>query len=144
MKRVNLFVAVATMVQNPLRDKIESACATSGTQVVLRSRQRTSVSEHNTVLMKTWLLALVFSATLPAQPPKMHLPDETAGLDGIVRTLISAFDQADIVALGEWHGRIRLDSDLRIAMVRHRDFAKKVRSIVVEFGSTTEQSTLDR
>ena len=29
-------------------------------------------------------------------------------------------------------------------MVRHPDFAKKVRSIVVEFGSTTEQSTLDR
>src|SRR5688500_20174367 len=56
---------------------------------------------------------------------------------------MSAFDQADIVALGEAHGR-RLDSDLRIAVVRHPDFARKVRSIVVEFGSTTEQSTLDR
>jgi hypothetical protein len=72
------------------------------------------------------------------------LPDEAAGLDGIVSALIAAFDQADVVALGEWHGRIRLDSDLRIALVRHPDFAKKVRSIVVEFGSTTEQSTLDR
>src|SRR5262249_5529533 len=51
--------------------------------------------------------------------------------------------QFDVVALGEAHGR-RLDSDLRIALVRHPDFAKKVRSIVVEFGSTTEQSTLDR
>jgi hypothetical protein len=29
-------------------------------------------------------------------------------------------------------------------LVRHPDFAKKVRSIVVEFGSTTEQATLDR
>jgi len=57
---------------------------------------------------------------------------------------LSAFDQVDIVALGEWHGRIPLDSDLRIALVRHPDFAKKVRSIVVEFGSTTEQSTVDR
>src|SRR6266496_61644 len=37
-----------------------------------------------------------------------------------------------------------LNTDLRIAVVRHPDFAKKVRSIVVEFGSTTEQSTLDR
>jgi hypothetical protein len=45
--------------------------------------------------------------------------------------------------LGEAHER-QLDSDLRIAVVRHPDFAKKVRSIVVEFGSTTEQSTLDR
>ena len=77
-------------------------------------------------------------------PPKVRLPDESAGIDGVVRTLISAFDQSDIVALGEWHGRIRLDSDLRIALVRHPDFAKKARSIVVEFGSTTEQSTLDR
>lgn len=71
------------------------------------------------------------------------MPDEAAGLDGIARTLISAFDHADIVALGEAHKR-RLDSDLRIALVRHPDFAKKVRVIVVEFGSTTEQTTLDR
>jgi hypothetical protein len=91
-------------------------------------------------------LVLICALALPAmaQPPKLRLPDEAAGLDGIVRTLISAFDQVDIVALGEWHGRIGLDSDLRIALVRHPDFAKKVRSIVVEFGSTTEQSTLDR
>jgi len=94
--------------------------------------------------MKPWLAPLLFATSLLGQPPKVRLPDEVAGLDGIVRTLISAFDQADIVALGEWHGRIRLDSDLRIALVRHPDFAKKVRSIMVEFGSTTEQSTLDR
>jgi uncharacterized iron-regulated protein len=94
--------------------------------------------------MKPWLLALLFSATLPGQPPKPHLPEESAGLEAIVQTLISTFDRADIVALGEWHGRIPLDSDLRIAIVRHPDFQKKVRSIVVEFASTTEQSTLDR
>jgi len=76
-------------------------------------------------------------------PPNVRLPDEAAGVDGVVRALISAFDQADIVALGEAHMR-RADSDLRIALVRHLDFAKKVRSIVVEFASTTEQSTLDR
>ena len=93
--------------------------------------------------------ALVTVGVLPeaaaqrAAPTKVRLPDESAGIDGIARTLISAFDQADIVALGEAHGR-RLDSDLQIALVRHPDFAKKVRSIVVEFGSTTEQSVLDR
>jgi hypothetical protein len=75
--------------------------------------------------------------------PQLRLPDESTGIDGIARTLISAFDQIDILALGEAHGR-KLDSDLRIAVVRHPDFAKKVRSIVVEFGSTSEQSTLDR
>src|SRR5215472_12231600 len=75
--------------------------------------------------------------------PNPPLADESTGIDGIARTLVSAFDQFDIIALGEAHGR-KLDSDLRIAVVRHPDFAKKVRSIVVEFGSTTEQSTLDR
>src|ERR1043166_4308938 len=78
-----------------------------------------------------------------AAPPKVSLPDESTGIDGIARALVAAFNQADVVALGEAHQR-KLDSDLRIAMVRNPDFAKKVRFIVVEFGSTTEQSTLDR
>src|SRR5688572_19145310 len=83
------------------------------------------------------------AAAKPGTQSKARLPDQSAGIDAIARTLVSAFDQVDVVALGETHGR-RLDSDLRIAVVRHPDFAKKVRSIVVEFGSTTEQSTLDR
>jgi hypothetical protein len=78
-----------------------------------------------------------------AARPNIRLPDEAAGLDAIVRTLIAAFDQVDIVALGEAHER-RVDSDLRLALVRHPDFAKRVRSIVIECGSVTEQSTLDR
>jgi hypothetical protein len=90
-------------------------------------------------------LILICALAVPAiAQPKLVLPDEAAGLDGIVRALISAFDQVDIVALGEAHGAFALDSDLRIALVRHPDFARKVRSIVVEFGSTTEQATLDR
>jgi hypothetical protein len=75
--------------------------------------------------------------------PPVRLPDEAAGINGIVRALISAYDQFDIVALGEYHGR-PIDSDLRIALVRHPEFAKKVRTIVVEWGSTLEQTTLDR
>jgi len=78
-----------------------------------------------------------------ATPPKVTLPDEAAGIDGVVRALISVYDQVDVVALGESHQR-RIDSDLRIALVRHPDFAKKVRSIVVEFATSTEQTTLDR
>src|SRR5688572_27314185 len=77
-----------------------------------------------------------------AAPPKL-LPDEAAGINGIVAALISVYDQFDVVALGEYHDR-RIDSDLRIALVRHPDFAKKVRTIVVEWGSTREQPTLDR
>src|SRR5262249_19856764 len=74
--------------------------------------------------------------------PQVLLPDECTGIDEIAKTLVSSFDQVDIVALGEAHQR-KLDSYLRIAVVRHPDLAKKVRSIVVEFASTTEQPTLD-
>ncbi len=56
---------------------------------------------------------------------------------------MAAFDQVDVVALGEAHQR-KMDSDLRIAVIRNPQFAKKVRFVVVEFASTTEQSTLDR
>ena len=78
-----------------------------------------------------------------AAPSNVRLPDEAAGLDGIVGSLISAFDQVDIVALGEDHGE-KLDSDVRMALVRHPDFAKKARFIVVECASTAQQPTLDR
>src|SRR5436190_15003770 len=75
---------------------------------------------------------------------ELHLPEESAGIDSIASTLISVFDHADIVALGESHGHFAMDLNLWITMVRNPAFRKKVRSIVVEFGSTTEQSTLDR
>jgi hypothetical protein len=114
------------------------------THIALRSVVATIVAAAALVAVSL-IQAPLLRAQPPskAAPPKVHLPNESAGIDGIARTLISAFDQFDVVALGEAHGR-KLDSDLRIAVVRHPDFAKKVRSIVVEFGSTTSQSTLDR
>jgi hypothetical protein len=88
-------------------------------------------------------LLAVTTALAAAQATSVRLPAETAGLDQVVRTLVAAFDQVDVVALGEDHGQQR-DSDLRIAVVRQPGFARRVRAIVVEFGSTTEQVTLDR
>jgi uncharacterized iron-regulated protein len=94
--------------------------------------------------MKAWAVSLTLGLCLLGLPARqVLLPDETAGLDRIVQTLVSAFDRADIVALGENHWN-QADSDLRIALVRSPDFAKKVRFIVVEFGSTAEQPILDR
>ena len=94
-------------------------------------------------VIATAIVGLAAAAALAAQTPTVGLPDESAGLDQIVRALIASFDRGDILALGEAHAS-QPDSDLRIALVRHPDFAKRVRSIVVEFGSTTEQATLDR
>lgn len=102
-----------------------------------------------TVIGAAVVLVGLTSESLRAQSPpsgapsNVHLPNEAAGVDAIVRALIGAYDQVDIVALGEAHQR-RIDSDVRIAMVRHPDFAKKVRSIVIECASVSEQSTLDR
>ena len=93
--------------------------------------------------MKPWLASLVVAANLLGQPRNVPLPDETAGVGNIYRTLISAFDKVDIVALGEVHGR-KLDSDLGIGLIRDPDFPEKVHLIVVEFASTSEQQTLDR
>jgi hypothetical protein len=94
--------------------------------------------------MRAWLVLLLLGASLPGQQQsKLLLPDETAGFNRIVQNLVSAFDHVDIVALGDSHWR-KVDSDLRIALVRNPEFAKKVRFIVVEFGSTAQQPTLDR
>lgn len=98
------------------------------------------------VLICTLVLPVVAqAATNPvAQSPvsPFHPPSESAGTDKIVRTLISALDHVDILALGEAHDS-KPDSDLRIALVRNPNFGRKVRAIVVEFASTTKQSTLD-
>ena len=52
--------------------------------------------------MKPWLAPLLCAICLLGQQPKVHLPDEAAGVDGIAGALISAFDQVDIV--GSWRG----------------------------------------
>ena len=106
-----------------------------------------SVAAKNVVLRMVGVMtvtgAVLVSASLTnesfirAQAPRSAAPpnfryDESTGIDGIARTLVSAFDQVDIVALGETH-MWRLDTDLRIAVVRHPDFAKKARSIVAAF-----------
>jgi hypothetical protein len=75
--------------------------------------------------------------------PNVDLPAETVGVDRIVSTLISAFDRVDVVALDDTHQR-KVDSDLRIRLIRAPEFAQKVRLIIVEFANTADQSTLDR
>jgi len=162
-------VVRSNMSVDPVRPRLSAACQTTtsfsnshiakASNAEGRSVPLRSVANENVVL-RTVAVMIVAGASLLAVslantsviraqsprlagPPTLPLPNEPAGIDGIARTLISAFDQFDVVALGEAHQR-RQDSDLRIAVIRHPDFTKKVRSIVVEFSSTSEQSTLDR
>src|SRR5690349_8460837 len=98
------------------------------------------------IALTTIATVLVLSAAMAhaqsAARPKISLPDESAGIDAIARALIATFDHVDIVALGEVHEG-KIDSDLRLAVIRHPDFAEKARAVVIECGSTTEQATLD-
>lgn len=77
------------------------------------------------------------------EAPQVRLPDEIVGLDNIAKTLISTFDQVDVLALADTHQR-KIDSDLRLGVVRSPEFAKKVHFILVEFASTADQPILDR
>lgn len=64
-------------------------------------------------------------------------------LDRVADTLVSQFAKSDIVALGEWHWT-REDSDLRIRVVRHPEFFRRVRYIVTECANSLHQEVLNR
>jgi hypothetical protein len=94
----------------------------------------------------TLIVSACYNARRSASPdsrPDIKLASETVGLDAIADTLLDVFDKVDVVALGEAHRR-KQDSDLRIALVRHPDFPKKVRNIIVEFANSRYQPVLDR
>src|SRR6266516_1122562 len=74
--------------------------------------------------------------------PQARLAGENPGWDDVVKGIVSTFDDADMVALAATRGK--MGSDLRIQLVRHPDFPKRVRSIVVEWGNSLYQPVLDR
>ena len=95
------------------------------------------------------LLAGIFSEhqnamTAHAQPDRDDSRDAAkARLHGIVKGILSAWDRADVVCLGEAHGG-QNDSDLRIALVEHPDFIRKVNIIIVECANIAHQDIMDR
>lgn len=61
----------------------------------------------------------------------------------MVEEVIALLDRADVIALGESHGS-KLDSDFRLALVRHPEFGRRIDVIVVEFANAHRQTVLDR
>lgn len=61
----------------------------------------------------------------------------------MVRQILEAWKTADVVCLGEDHGRY-YDSELRIALVSHPEFPRVVRVIVIESANPVHQDILDR
>jgi hypothetical protein len=64
-------------------------------------------------------------------------------LKNIVTGILAAWDKSDVVCLGEGHGS-KSDSDLRLALIEHPDFVRKVKAIIVEFADSVHQDILDR
>ena len=66
-----------------------------------------------------------------------------ARLQNIVKEILVAWNKADVICLGEDHGS-KNDSDLRIALVEHSDFVRRVNVIIVESANIEHQDILDR
>lgn len=66
-----------------------------------------------------------------------------AHFESLIGDILAAWDEANVVCLGEDHGS-RNDSDLRIGLIRHPEFARRVDVIVVEFADVAHQHILDR
>jgi hypothetical protein len=86
-----------------------------------------------------WLLA--FSVCVDSQTPRGSAADPR--YDPVLSGILSAWGSADVVRLGEDHGR-KHDSDLRLAPVRDPKFATVVDVVVVEMANNAHQSLLDR
>jgi hypothetical protein len=94
--------------------------------------------------MRVAIVAAVLAGALAQSArPDARLPAESAGWDNVIVGLLSAFDRADVLALGDAHAR-QVDSDLRLRLVRHPDFARRVSTIVVEFAAVDSQVPLTR
>src|ERR1043165_4693108 len=61
----------------------------------------------------------------------------------VVEGILAAWKTADVVCLGEGHGRY-FDNELRMALVRHPAFPTTVRVVVVEMANGIHQDLLDR
>src|SRR5437870_3165012 len=90
------------------------------------------------------LLSIAVVAVCPvAGQRSVTVPAESAGWDAVTTGLLSVFDRADVVMLGEAHGR-KVDAELRVRLVRRPDFAKNVHFIILEAAAQSQQPALDR
>src|SRR5687767_7020537 len=101
-------------------------------------------SRYRTLSAVVFLTCLLIFAP-EGQTQTKVLPDEPTKnrLQPIVKGILSAWDKFDVVCLGEDHGS-KNDSDLRITLVEHPDFIRKVNVIMVEFANSERQAVLDR
>jgi hypothetical protein len=97
--------------------------------------------------MKNWRVFGLFGLSLIAfnsLSGHAQSPARDAQRAPLVDGILSAFKTSDVVCLGEHNHASVLDSDLRIAVVKHPDFPKLANTVVVEFAQQAHQDVLDR
>jgi hypothetical protein len=88
--------------------------------------------------------ALAFLRAAMPLPVGGQVPARGAvGFPGMVEGILAAWDGASVVCLGEDHGSAN-DSELRIGLIRHPEFPRRARVVVVEFADVAHQYLLDR
>lgn len=114
-----------------------------------RSEQVTPLRPATFLEKLRWLLGLGPWRESP-QPvvmvPRVEMPPApliTAGGEALVPALLRVLDEASLLGLGEWHGT-RQDSDLRLRLIGHPQFARKARLLVMECANARHQDLLDR
>ena len=64
-------------------------------------------------------------------------------MENAISIVIAAFDRVNLVALGERHWA-REDSEFRIRLIQHPEFAQRANDIAIEFGNPLYQALLDQ
>jgi hypothetical protein len=80
------------------------------------------------ILIAATLLLLSFGTAVRGEGPYAEA-GAAAPLQSLVEGILAAWDGADLVCLGEDHGSSS-DSELRIALIRNPEFARRVDVIV--------------
>ncbi|WP_347922937.1 hypothetical protein [Pontimicrobium sp. SW4] len=66
----------------------------------------------------------------------------TNNYNELANTVLNLFNENQIVALGENHGRLN-ESNFRLSLIKHRNFPQIVDVIVVEFANPLYQDIID-
>jgi len=100
---------------------------------------------NRNLLVAIATISLLCSAVSSTHAQNQFTPTETtrSRLNPIVKGILAAWDKADLVCLGEDHGS-KNDSDLRIALVEHPDFIRRVKVVMIESANVAHQDILDR
>ena len=98
---------------------------------------RETIGPLSTLLTTSLLVTCSFGVAAQETPPGPAAPVEP------ISAILDAFEQHEVVAIGDPHGNEQVHA-LRLALIRDARFATTVDDIVVEWGNALYQDVMDR